>query len=728
MGVKASMLKGIRLKYLVLLTVLALAACSRGGSDEQSSEIPPPAQIEDPVQIDNSKDRTISIDDPQSPIFGTKVLISGGTIPLGNVDVSIGYEDVAPGELNVESIAEGATFLSKTIVLSKNMEGTFDKPLIVTVPYNASLLESDDVPSVFYWNPETASYQAVAVISFDPVAGFVKFQTAHFSKYVVIGSKGFSRRLKDSLRPGSSNGIVPVTTGFIPSQDSFFRSNISSYSSPGGNCLGMASYADWFFESAKIPLNGGVGLKSSYLEGDLAISSDDIVAEELIVRAHAAASQVWARRLKERFSELTSFQVGVSLMLQMIVSRAPQIFLMYGNPTWSEIFLTDKKSWGHALVAYSYDFNTKQFRLYDPNLPGDNSMAIGFDEKGFGSLSKVGLYDPEPNVFAYDSVGSIYSPGDMRALYEGARGGWSDGQFGEIQLSSPALSPNDLEATVSASNDIVISGTLIPKNGDVNATPDRVDIYVGGSKVGTTMLANNQFTYTISSLPNPARTEVALVAYRLNSLGNNVASIYGTFKKFQLRVAGSSIENFGFELNNFTYWFSERHTWNNQSQVVPSDKSEVVAAGFDAIATDVRRVLYGQSAVRVNNSDDDYHISTISRDIIVPIDAQQFRLAFNWAAVLEDPDHPPEDQPYVLVRVVNTTKNIVLYEKRYYSNDPSYAGWIPYRNGRWKAIDWQPVLIDNLEIYRGDTIRLHIEGADCGQGAHGGYVYFDAEE
>ena len=95
--------------------------------------------------------------------------------------------------------------------------------------------------------------------------------------------------------------------------------------------------------------------------------------------------------------------------------------------------------------------------------------------------------------------------------------------------------------------------------------------------------------------------------------------------------------------------------------------------------------------------------------------------------MLEDPQHAPADQPYVEVTVTNTTKNLVLYRKRFYTNDPSYTGWKSYRSGDWKSIPWQPVDVP-VAAYIGDTIRIVVEAADCALGAHGGYAYLDAEE
>jgi hypothetical protein len=101
---------------------------------------------------------------------------------------------------------------------------------------------------------------------------------------------------------------------------------------------------------------------------------------------------------------------------------------------------------------------------------------------------------------------------------------------------------------------------------------------------------------------------------------------------------------------------------------------------------------------------------------------------FNWAAVLQDPNHPPEYQPFIDITVTNITTDRVIYSKHFYSNDPSYSGWKAVYVGsqRWQAIHWQVVLVDLTEAI-GCDVKIKITAADCGYGAHGGYAYLDVE-
>ncbi len=725
---------------------LLLAAC--GGSNDDGTppptgSTPPPTTTPDtpttpttpetPTVPPNQVSATggvVEVTDPSSPIRGTRVTVPAGAVAGGTVDITISYEDNPPAALSGDVVAGGGAVLGKTFVITKNVAGTFDQPIEVTVPYTAAGLDSGDVPSVLFYDESAGAYAAMSISGFDPVAGTVTFRTSHFSKYIVAGMKGLGARLIAAGGGGTgtgSSGSLTVDTGFLPSKDSFFRSNISSYSSPGGNSLGMAAYADWFYERAKTPQNNGVGLFQTYIEGNPANLDDDVTAEELIVRAHAMSSQQWATRLGQQQSSLTSLQTAIGLLQNLWLTGKPQVFLMWGNPTWSPQYVAGTASWSQAMVAYKFDVATLTFGLYDPNLRGDDTLGIGVNASGFTTLTKQGLFSPEPNVFAYDSYQSIYAPSDMQGLFDGAKAGWSDGLFGRIQISNLGFDVTGRTALVTDRTNVRLVGSVALGTGNASVAPDSIDVYVAGSFVGRFPLAGTAFDILLPTLPNTTSAEILMVASRQAGVGRSSSGVYGTFKRFKIK-SGSVLENWGFEKGDFSLWESIRRVWGGGDVVNPSDKSVIATPGFDEIATTVPRVLFGNYSARVNNSDDSYHISTITRDVIVPAGNAPFALAFSWAAVLEDPNHPAEDQPYVNIKVENTTTGEVLYQRHYFANDPSWPGWQSFQGGQWKAIDWQSVNLTNLERFAGNTLRVTIEAADCAQGAHGGYAYYDADE
>lgn len=98
-------------------------------------------------------------------------------------------------------------------------------------------------------------------------------------------------------------------------------------------------------------------------------------------------------------------------------------------------------------------------------------------------------------------------------------------------------------------------------------------------------------------------------------------------------------------------------------------------------------------------------------------------LRFIYAAVMQDPGHAPQEQPWFYVSVKNDTKGTTLYDKFSYVGEPG----VSWQNGTvtgWKYLDWIQIKIDGgMDV--GDQITLEAIAADCSLGAHSGYVYID---
>lgn len=704
------------------MSMLVLGGCP------YDEDVPPPP---DPNKVEAGTATTIAVSDTKSPIYGTSILFPANAFGGGTIHVDIGYENAPPAPLPAPAVIAGGVFVSKTFVLTHDQTPgiSFDVPLEVTVPFDTTVFKPGDLPTVLFWDEAAAGYQAVSLYSFDLIAKRLTFRTAHLSKYIIATIPG----LGGAASGGTAlAGGLSVDTGMLPSADSFFRSNIGSYSSSGGNCLGMSSYADWYFERAKVSQDGGTGLFAQYLEGNPALPADDITAEELIVRAHAAASQEWGRRLVEKNALLSSDQVAASLVQAMKLTGLPQLFLMFGNPSFWEKYVLGKASWGHATVVYKYDETAGAFSYYDPNARGDDAAGIRYvPGTGFGTLLKAGSLPTEPDQFGFDSINSVYSPGDMQALHDGAAAGWSDGKYGHFDITSLTIDPVTRIAPAEDRNNVALKGKLVSVGGEVGKEPNKVDVFVAGTLVATHDVASNgDFDFVLPPLADGVTSEILLVGRRAETTGffvQRTKSLYGTFTRFKVRI-GTVLENWGFEQGSFNLWDSTRFLWGGGDVVTPSDKSEVVTAGTDPIATSIPQVLFGTYAARVNNSDNNYHISDLTREVVVPASATTFSLAFSWAAVLEDPAHDAADQPYIAIDVTVPATGEVLYQRRYYSNDPTFPGWKEFAGGDWKAIDWQAVNLPGLERLKGQTILIKVEAADCALGGHGGYAYLDAEE
>jgi uncharacterized repeat protein (TIGR01451 family) len=160
-------------------------------------------------------------------------------------------------------------------------------------------------------------------------------------------------------------------------------------------------------------------------------------------------------------------------------------------------------------------------------------------------------------------------------------------------------------------------------------------------------------------------------------------------------------------------------------------QSAVVGPGCDPNTNNVVCYpLHGNYSARVNGPDINYVSNSIVQTYTVdagdvsPLDGQ-IHIMFAFAPVLQDPGHPPAEQPWFYVGVKNVTKDIMLFDQFNFSGE---AG-VPWQTGvnGYLFTDWQlkDIVPGSANIALGDTIVIEVIGADCAQSGHAGYVYVD---
>jgi len=661
-----------------------------------------------------------------SPIAGAKVEVPADAVAQSE-SITISYEDALPLAVNADVTAAGYEQLSKTLVIQRTGSADFGQSVAVTIPYDTSKLPADATPIVVYLDEDTGAYSPIAINSIDRTAGKIVFSTAHASKYSAIWIKvGGTGTTLDPSKLGTS-------VNFDPAVDSFFVHNFGSYEQPGGNSFGMAGYAAWY-HSAKKSLKGA-GLRTLYKEGNLALEEDDQIARELIMRAYQAGDQKAHIKALDNAATLGATNVAaennvaLTLIQQLVITKQAQLLVMgIGSAgLWTD---------GQAVTVYAYDGVAQRFQYYDTRFPGEVVTLPWNPTTGFGVDSKNKSYD----VFAFAAFNSAYSSKTLTSLFTAAEAGFPSSLYPKLTISAPTevtTQPGTFEVPDAVAA-VVIKGAVARPASSTPGVQRYAHVYLNGSKLPDAYpldQTSNAFEVTIAKLPTLAGTDVMVLvsetekAYAGWGSGAAWAGGFHAFKQFRVRVANQFFfQNVGLETGDFTGWASERHTWGSPTpQVIPSDKSAIInTAGFDPIATDLQVPLFGTKAARINNEDNNEHISTLTQSAVVPSGKNPV-LRFYWAAVLEDPNHSPADQPYIEIVVVNKTKNIDLYRKRFFSDDPSYSGWLSYQSGSWKSIPWQLVELP-VAAYAGDTIELKIEAADCALGGHGGYGYLDVDE
>ncbi|MDO4218331.1 MAG: C10 family peptidase [Bacteroidales bacterium] len=127
------------------------------------------------------------------------------------------------------------------------------------------------------------------------------------------------------------------------------------------------------------------------------------------------------------------------------------------------------------------------------------------------------------------------------------------------------------------------------------------------------------------------------------------------------------------------------------------------------------------ASVRLGNPSANYQAEAIS--YLYQIDTTQYDLLIlKYAAVLENPNHTPEEQPRFTLRIVDEFNN-PIDDSCYYFDfvSDSSLGWNVYNHILWK--DWTTVGVD-LSPLHGRRIRVELTTYDCNQGNHFGYAYF----
>ncbi|MDR0274777.1 MAG: putative Ig domain-containing protein, partial [Burkholderiaceae bacterium] len=161
-------------------------------------------------------------------------------------------------------------------------------------------------------------------------------------------------------------------------------------------------------------------------------------------------------------------------------------------------------------------------------------------------------------------------------------------------------------------------------------------------------------------------------------------------------------------------------------------KTTIVGSRFDPRAPQLVLPRQGNFSAKVNDEDNSYHLNEISQKAIIaesdrdPGDGK-LHVRFSYAAVLEDPNHTPTEQPYFFVELQDLTQGETLYYDFAFSNQPGRLFYTTVVGGsKWMSTPFIDVDMVVPDSSLGHELQIRVVGADCSLGAHGGYVYVDA--
>jgi len=190
--------------------------------------------------------------------------------------------------------------------------------------------------------------------------------------------------------------------------------------------------------------------------------------------------------------------------------------------------------------------------------------------------------------------------------------------------------------------------------------------------------------------------------------------------------------NGGFESGDLTGWTGGGGTWTG-SPVAPvpaatynggTPNNTIMTGGVDSI-TGANRVYNGSYSVRVNDSINNYSVSTIRQSVTGYTDTNIY---FAWNAVLES-SHGLTDSDYFSLTLHDDTTGTDIVDRAYSSAGAIGGGtqgvtWSTF--GNWFSSGW---VVENVDLQAlgavGHDFTLTLLASDCPYGGHAGYVYLD---
>jgi hypothetical protein len=203
---------------------------------------------------------------------------------------------------------------------------------------------------------------------------------------------------------------------------------------------------------------------------------------------------------------------------------------------------------------------------------------------------------------------------------------------------------------------------------------------------------------------------------------------------------GQCPANIGFEQNSFSGWtgYTGRFgggSYSNMTAGIVPGRHGITSSGFDNNVPFIPQKCplpgFGSYSAKLGNSNTGSEAERLTTTMTVG--SNNSALIYSFAAVLEDPGHPVQDQPRFQVSIRDGQGNALscgsytyisgqnIPFQTYTNNNNNYyhyyGGGVLYR-------DWSTFAID-LTAYIGQTITIEYSTADCGFGGHFGYAYVD---
>lgn len=235
-------------------------------------------------------------------------------------------------------------------------------------------------------------------------------------------------------------------------------------------------------------------------------------------------------------------------------------------------------------------------------------------------------------------------------------------------------------------------------------------------------------------LNNLLAITIGISILKLNCL--LIAILLACFPRFANAQAGLCPPNLDFEQGDFTNWnlFTGTATttpivWTPVATPVVPRHTIIsrLTSGTDPYGGFPESCPNGSAfCVRLGNNQSGRQAERITYTYSIPATVSTFSMIFNYAVVLQNPNHTIPEQPRFTAKITDVSTGLSIP-----CVDFDFAATASLPGFRHSAIDpsviykgWTPITI-NLSAYIGRTIQLEFTANGCTLGAHFGYAYVD---
>lgn len=445
---------------MVFFSLVACGSSGSGGGHQTNEDIPIQSGAafnlgEDIAVKTTTIDDTggvIAINDTGTYLDGVEISFPSGALQE-STEISVGYND---GELNLPdgmSTSEEA----KTLVIHTDGFDKFSQLVEVTVKF----VDVDHIPVPFYVDGN-GQLRPVLVTNIDKENLTLTFVTSHASLWTW---------LVDLVTDSPDED-----TGFRPADDGFQIANYGSTINNGGECFGMSTFAQWYYDQ-KLEAYGD--FYDKYMDSVGTDSSGNSVTGQDVIatRAFSAANQSW------NWSEFISPNINTSdeYRYNAIVS-ALKTTKRPVNLSIKEVDSNGNFTSGHAVLAYGVDEDDGQLFIYDPNSPEDTQEII------FDTTEKE--FQPYGNYtrFFLNGTGTYSLKESYENIFDDAEHNFTSDNQPHITISSHQNGGHITSRNIELIGMVESSEILIT----------HLDVFVGNDKFSTSVASDGSFSVGVS--------------------------------------------------------------------------------------------------------------------------------------------------------------------------------------------------------------------------------------